>query len=315
MTVSRAYGWLPDGKTVDPGEASEIHRWADYLLDSDADPRPSRRGLAADLAARGVATVSGAPWSPTVLRRALVAPRMIGHRFDADGQLVDAGIEPILDRDTWQQLREKLLDPDLQKFTPSRDAIYLLSEKLARCDECGHHLTYNTSGDRAAVYECSVTGGGCGKVSITAALLEDDITERVLARLTDAKYRRQLSRALLAAGTIEQQQQTIEDLRERLAVLGRDFADRLIERETMLEGTDRARRNIAAAERLIQSMTTVGDVLAPTVDDVLAWWEEALPVRRHEIVAYLLDHVVVRSSQGRQIRGADRVDPHWRTFK
>lgn len=310
--MSRAYGWQADGKSIEPAEAEEILRWAAYLLDLTADPPPSRRGLAADLAARSVSTVSGAAWSPTVIRRALVAPRMIGCRYDSDGQLVDTDIEPILDRDTWHQLREVLLDPALQKFTPTRTTVYLLSGGLAR-GECGHHLAYNSAGGRAAVYGCGTSS--CGSVTITAALLEDDITERVLARVTDPKYRRQLGRALAAAGTVEDQEAIVEDLRERLVLLGQDYADRTIDRATMLAGTERARANIAAAERLMASMTTMGDLLAPTVDDVLAWWEDASPVRRHEIVAFLLDHVVVRTSQGRQVRGADRLELHWHTFK
>lgn len=145
-------------------------------------------------------------------------------------------------------------------------------------------------------------------------MLEDDITERVLARLTDAKYRRQLGRALAAAGTVEDQQRIVAEVGERLVQLGTDFADGQIERATLLAGTGRARANIAAAERMITALSAVGDLPGPSVDDVLAWWEDASIERRHTIVALLLDHMVVRSSEGRQVRGADRLEPHWRTF-
>ncbi|WP_282775846.1 zinc ribbon domain-containing protein [Nocardia sp. CC201C] len=311
--MSRAFGWKADNKTVDLAEAEEIRYWARYLLD-DSDTSPTLRRLVADIESRGVSTVTGGRPSPTVVRRALVAPRMIGRRFNDAGDLVDTDIEPILDEGTWNQLRAILLAPERQKFAPTRTNVYLLSDGLAECGLCAHHLSYNTSGGRAPVYGCSTAGGGCGKVSITAALLEADITERVLARLTDPGYRRKLGRAMAAAGTIEDQQRVIADLRARLAVLGEDFADRKIERETMLAGTERARANIAAAEHSIAAMTTLADVPGPTVEDVLAWWEDTSATQRHEIVAVLLDRVVVRSSEGRQVIGADRLEPHWRSF-
>ncbi|MFE2994984.1 recombinase family protein [Nocardia sp. NPDC059246] len=309
--MSRAYGWQADGKTIETAEAAEVReRWAPYLLDQEADPQPSLRGLAADLQTRGVSTVAGGPWSPTVLRRALVAPRMIGCRFDGDGQLVDAGMEPILDRDTWDRLRALLLDPARQKFAAYRATPYLLQDKLARCAVCGYHLTYAPNGDRDPGYTCS----NCNTVAIKAALIEADITERVLARLTDATYRRQLGRALAAAGTVEDQQRVVAEVGQRLEQLGQDYAEGLIDRATLLAGTDRARATTAAAERLITALSTAGDLPGPSVDDVLAWWEDASIERRHAIVALLLDHVVVRSSEGRQVRGADRLAPVWRTF-
>ncbi|MBF6298199.1 recombinase zinc beta ribbon domain-containing protein [Nocardia amamiensis] len=313
--MSRAYGWQPDGKTIEPAEADEIRRWATYLLDQDTDPPPSLRGLAADLKARGVATVSGAQWNPTVIRRSLVAPRMIGRRVDDTGDLVDSDIEPILDEDTWTALREQLLHPDRQKFAPTRTNVYLMSEGLARCALCAHHLTYNTAGGRTPYYGCSLAGGGCGKVTISAPLLEADITERVLARLTDPKYRRKLGKAMAATGTVADAEAVLADLRERYAVLGRDYADRLIQRDTMLAGTERARANIAAAERKILQLQALDDMPGPSVDEVLAWWEAALADRQHRIVAALLNHVVVRSSEGRSVIGADRLELHWHTFK
>lgn len=309
--MSRAYGWLSDGKTVDPSEADEIRRWAAYLLDQDADPKPTRKGLADDLKRRGVSTVSGAEWSPVVIRRALVAPRMIGHRL-VDDELVPGDMDPILERETWDALRAILLDPSLQKFTPSRSTVYLLSEALAICDKCGSPMVHASNGDRPAVYTCGASNGGCTGMTIRADLIEADITERVLARLTDPKYRRQLARAMSKAGTADDQRAVLAELQDRLAQLGIDYADRAIDRATMLAGTERARTNIAAAETAIRRTTALADIPL-SVDEVIDWWQLAGPEQQHQIVACLLDHVVVKSSEGRQLRGADRLALVWRT--
>lgn len=312
--MSRAYGWKVDGKTAEPKEADEARRWATYILD-DTDPPPSWKGLAADLHARGVKTVSGKAWSGIVIRRILTAPRMIGKRFDDSGALVDTDVEPILTEEIWRQLRAELITEDRQKFTPSRSTVYLLSGRLAICGGCGHAMSYNTAGDRAAVYGCTIDGGGCGRITINAGLIEADVTERVLARLTDEQYRQALGRAMDQAGTADDQRTVISDLRTRLATLGTDYGARLIERATLLAGTESVRAGIAAAERMIRAADALADIPGPTVDDVLAWWEEAPAARQHDIVAVLLDHVTVRSSEGRTVLGADRLEFVWHEFQ
>ncbi|MGV9742887.1 recombinase family protein [Nocardia farcinica] len=312
--MTRAYGWQADGRTVDPAEAAEVRRWAAYLLDTEADPPPTLRGLANDLAARGISTVTGAPWRSVVIRRALTSPRMIGKKFNPAGELVDVDVEAILDLDTWQRLRDLLLDPERQKFAPTRDEVNLMSGGLAVCDHCGKPLAYNGVRSKwPTVVACSVRGGGCGKVTISAALLEADVVERVLARLTDRTYRRKLSRALAKARTTEHGE-VLDDLRRRLAQLGEDFADGRIERETLLAGTERLRANIATAQAQRARVEAFADLPDPSIDEVLAWWEQAGPARQREIVAVLLDRVVVRGSEGRSVLGADRLDYHWRAL-
>lgn len=306
MTV-RAYGWQADGRTIEPSEADEVRRWVAYLLDEDAVPPANPGRLEVELRERGVATVSGGRWARTTIRRCLTAPRMIGHKFDDTGALVETDIAPILDRPTWEAVRAKLLNPEHQKFTPTRDTVWLMSGGLARCAESGHALSYNS--DR---YGCTVAGGGCGRVSINVQLLDADVTERVLARLTTAQYRRQLGRAMARAGSVEDQRAVLDDLRARLAHLGEDYADRRIERETVHAGTERARANIAQAEIAIRRTAALADLPGPAVEDVLAWWEAAGREQRHDIVAVLLDHVVVRTSEGRTVIGADRLEYHWR---
>lgn len=308
----RAYGWQTNGRTVVPAEAEEIRHWADYLL-ADTDPRPSLRGLAVELQQRGVATVSGGPWRPLVIRRAITAPRMIGRKLDADGDLVAADMDPILDEREWHRLRDRLLDPELQKYAPTRASANLLSGGLADCGNCGKVLAYNggSSGKHPTAVSCSLRGGGCGKVSIFAELIEADVTERVLARLTDPAYRRKLAKAVVKLTHGGDPAAVVDDIRARLAALGEDYADGKIERETMHAGTEKARANLARAERASGVVQVVEELDALEVDEILAWWEDATVERQRELIMLLLDHVTVRTSEGRTVVGADRLDYHW----
>lgn len=309
--MSRAYGWETNGRTVLAAEADEIRDfWAPYLL-ADTDPKPTRLGLAKELERRGVTTVSGAKWRPLVIRRAITAPRMIGCKFDDDGKLVPADIEPILDEQTWHRLRAVLLDPELQKFAPTGTTTNLLAGGLAVCDNCGHNLTYNAAGGKNPAVSCSLRGGGCGKVSIYAELIEADVTERVLARLTDPAYRRKLAKAVAKLTRGGDPASVVDDLRVRLAVLGEDYADGKIERETMHAGTEKARANLARAERASGVVQVVEELDALAADEILAWWEDATVERQRELIMLLLDHVTVRTSEGRTVVGADRLDYHW----
>ncbi len=308
--MARAYGWQSDGRTIDPAEAAEVRTWATYLLGEDEDAKVSQRALTLDLEARGVSTVSGKPWSAQVIRRAITAPRMIGKKFDDAGALIDTDVEPILDETTWVRLRDKLLDPERQKFAPTRSRVNLLTRARARCGECDSILGYNGTGPGAQM-ACSLRGGGCGTVAIQVSLIEADTTERVLARLTDPAYRRKLARAadkLLKGGD---PQAVVDDVRGRLAALGTDYAEGKIERETMHAGTERARERLARVERMVGIAELVGELDAPTVDDILGWWESTTDERRRDVVALLLDYVVVRSSDGRTRVGADRLHYHW----
>ncbi|MCX4096544.1 recombinase family protein [Nocardia sp. alder85J] len=307
--MSRAYGWQRDGRTVDPVEADEIRLWARYML-ADVDPAPSQRGLVDELSARGVTTVSGKPWRAIVIRRALTAPRMIGMKFDDTGRLVDADMEPILDWETWQRLRAVLDDPQRSvKFAPNRNRPpALLSGGLARCGADGSALHH--SGGRHGSYACSVRAGGCG-LSIAAPLLEADATRRLLARLTDPAGRQSLGRGQPAEAEALAE---LDELQARLRTLGEDYADGAIERDTMLSGTERAREHILRARkraeraRLLTALPDASTENSPPLD---GWWNTATDADRHTVLAAVLDHVIVRPSEGRTVIGADRLEYHW----
>lgn len=305
--MSRAYGWAADGVAIVDTEAAVLRHMADWVTGGG-----TLRGLVDDLNQREVSTLTGKPWQPIVIKRSLMNPRMIGKR-EVDGELVDTNAAPILDRRQWQQIVDLFSDPERAKFAPTKTRTALLAGGLAKCGKCGSDLYANATVDRANIYSCSVRSGGCGSISIVGDLLEADATERVLARLTDARYRRALGAALNAAGGVDAAQRRLDDFRARLATLGEDFADGVIERDTLLAGTKRVVENIGAAEADVARATVLVDLPEPTVDDVIAWWEEAPHQRRRDVIGVLLDHVTVLSARGEDARsGTDRLVYQWK---
>ncbi|WP_194238786.1 recombinase family protein [Streptomyces spongiae] len=130
-------------------------------------------------------------WSPTVLRRMLRSPALLGHRTvgqgrerlsatDVAGNPVRVG-PPLIDPQTWDSLQTTL---ESRSRTPQRPRLRSsLLLHVAQCAECDARLHYNTrryigDGSSNDVYRCS---GGC-KVLISATRLEDAVRDWALDR-------------------------------------------------------------------------------------------------------------------------------------
>lgn len=306
----RPYGWSDDKVSVVDSEADELRAMANHLVDGGA-----LRPLAADLNERGVKTVAGGPWKTITIKRALTNPRMIGMR-EKNGTLVASDAEPILDADTFDKLVALFNDPARTKFARDPARMRLLSGGIVRCGLCGSQMYAVATGDpnRRDLYKC---GGdtGCSRLSCNADDLEADVTEGVLARLTDAGYRKALQAAVNGLSTTQAAEEELADLRQRLDHLGEDYADGLIEREQMRAGTAKLRERIAKTKAVIERQTTLSDIPEPTVEKIIAWWEEASVQRRRDVTAVILDHVTVKPSAARTRTGIhpDRLHYEWKT--
>ncbi|WP_139813184.1 recombinase family protein [Prescottella equi] len=306
--VSRAYGWADDRITIVKPEAKELRAMAKHLLKGG-----TLRGLVADLDQRGVATVTGKQWQPVTIKRALTNPRIIGKQ-ESGKKLVESSAQPILDEATYAKLVELLLDPARARFTGDRTRVHLLAGGIARCGVCGGPLHPKTSDTRADAYGCAIRSGGCGKISIKAGDLEADVIERVLARMSDAGFRRDLAKALNELQSTTDTERELADVERRLAILGEDFADGAIDRATMHAGTERIRARKAALELHIQRRDVLDDLPEPDVEQIVQWWEETSKTRRRDIVSVLLDHVTVNRSTRRGHAGIDpdRLHYEWK---
>lgn len=306
--MSRAYGYTDDGAAVVDDEAEVLRTIAEQLLDGG-----TLRGVVAYLDENQIATATGKTWQPITIKRALTNPRMVGKRKKGD-KLVASDAPAILDTRTYNRLVKLLLDPERSKFTGDRTRVALLGGGIARCGVCGSALYANSSATRSTNYTCALRSGGCGRISVKAEDLEADIVEHVLARLSDKKFRRALAKSVNALASTEEGEQQLAALEKKLSTLGEDYAEDLIDRETLRSGTEKIRAKQETTRLQMARRAVLEDLPEPTVKDVVQWWEEASKRRQKDVVSVLLDHVTVKPTERRGHPGIDpdRLDRVWK---
>ncbi len=204
------------------------------------------QSMAADLNARGITTTRGGQWAPRNLSRTLGNP-LYGGWLAYKGEPVArlAGVEPILDEDTYQAVQAKL---GARKRGPKQSGRYPLSGTAVcgnpACSRRGTMAGHPRSGGQRA-YICPRANGGCGQ-SVLAAPAEDIVRDRVLAELADAERREAMR---LADATLDRQR---EELRRLLDDLDADMA----ETEAKLAATPRSMtRRRQQQERNLATLT------------------------------------------------------------
>ena len=174
---TRPYGYAGDRRSIVPAEARIIREVAARILAGD-----SIRSVCNDLNERGIATVTGKPWLPTVLRGMLASARISGQR-EHRGEIVATAEWPaIITPQQTAQLRALFADPDRRTNRAARR--YLL-KGLLRCSKCGSTLVARPRGGGDRRYMCAKGPGlpGCNGTFIFAETVEAFISEAVLYRL------------------------------------------------------------------------------------------------------------------------------------
>jgi site-specific DNA recombinase len=305
---TRPFGYEADKRTLRPDEAATIRDCVRRLLAGD-----SLRSLCTDLNRDGVRTVTGRQWSPQTLRRLLLSARISGQR-EHKGEIVAKAEWPaIITPAETQRLRAKLQDPDRRTNRSARR--YLLA-RLLRCGNCGSRLYSRPRENGSRRYVCASGPGfgGCGKLTIVAEPLEQFILEAVLHRLDSAELPKALNGSAADPAGSEWQAE-IERAQAKLGELAALWAEGEIGRNEWLTARrpiekrlDTAKKRLAAINRTSTITPHLGNS-----DELREHWEEMTLSRQEQIVAALLEHVVV--GPGR--RGFNRFDrsrlqPVWR---
>ena len=303
----RAYGWNDDG-TVNDTEAAVLRRVADHVADGG-----SLRPFIKKLTDEGITTANGKGWEPITIKRALTNPRIIGKKLKGD-TLIAADIPAILDEDKYNAVVKIITDPDRQRFAAKETRSHLLSGGLVRCGKCGSRMFPAAGGKGRDIYAC-MSQSGCGGITIVAQYLEDDVTERVLARLTDPATRNALARSINDAAVANTDRE-IAALNTRLKDLGTDYARGLITRDTLHSATAEIKDRTAKVHRAKEDTDTLTDIPDIASGKVIEWWEDASTRRRRDTVAVLLDHVTVkplpRERRGYAGLDTNRLEYFWR---
>lgn len=181
---TRPFGYTSDRLHVVESEAALIREAVARLAAGER-----LRAVCADWNARGVSTVTGAPWTPFVLRRLVCSARVAGWREHRGVWVAPAVWPAIVDRDEVELVRQRLLDPSRRvNGNPTR---YLLTG-LVRCGLCEARLVARPRDDKRRCYVCARGPGfkGCGKIRALSDPLEAHVVDEVLAYLDAPAFAR-----------------------------------------------------------------------------------------------------------------------------
>ena len=243
----RPFGYEADQVTVRPNEAALLADAARRVADG-----ASLRSILVEWHRAGVVRPSGGPWTTrhgTVLRRALVSPRIVGLR-EHRGEVVGDAVWPaIVDRVTWERCRAVLSDPARRQG--GRPPSYLLTGGLVVCARCGTALVCRPRQGRRR-YACAADPGidGCGGVAVMADPLEDEVRDQVLWRVGSGEVL-----AALAAdqgddgGRIAEQLRRDEDALQALEV--DHYANGVLSRAGYLAARQQITARVAEARHLL----------------------------------------------------------------
>lgn len=296
----RPFGYADDKITVREDEAQVVRDLAERFLAGD-----SLRSLAMWLDAQGVRTVAGGAWRSPTVRAMLASGRIAGLR-EHRGQVVGAAVWPAL---ISEQQRGRILarlaeQASSGRRTPRR---YLLSG-LLRCGKCGHML-FSAARESTRRYVClrGPDHGGCGRLSVVAAPVEQLLADAVLYRLdTPALADALAGRAAADERTAALSAELAGD-QAQLAELAELYAAKQISAREWMGARRPIQARLDKTETALARLTRT-DALTGLVGNgraLRAAWGGLNLTRQHAIVRAVLDHGVI----GAGTRGARELDP------
>lgn len=302
-------GMRPFGYTRDhahhPVEAPLVRELVTRLVGGE-----SCRTISADWNARGIGTAQGARWSASNMRRLVRSPGLAGLRT-YHGTLVDGTWEGIVSREQWEQVRAIAEGRTREKRTIRR---HLLTG-IAKCGHCGKGLSgtrvlRTKRGTDTIEYRCSAETG-CGRLTIRAHKLEDEVRDRLFHVVTTPAFER------LVASAVAGQTHTlglVASLREDEASLEQLAKDHYVEHAISRPEFQAARLGLEARveetkRRLAREASPL--LTLPTAPGALRLeWERRGPVWQRSILEVVVNKITVLPVAGNQY--LDRVVVKWK---
>ena len=190
-TGNRMFGYTRDSEVI-PEEKAITLELAARMLAGDTYESALRW-----LEAEGIMTTRGNVWTAQNLKQYLTNPRLAGWST-LKGEIVGEGRwEPLLDRDTFEQLNVRLKSRT-RAYVPRKS----LLNGLIVCgrEGCGMRLVTGgqsrAGGRRVRIYRCPNRAGmrGCGRTAVEAARVDELVEEYARIRLADPLVRENLER-------------------------------------------------------------------------------------------------------------------------
>ena len=321
---TRPFGYEPGWVALRHEEAAVIRTLADRALTGQ-----SVNSLTAMLHDQQVPTVRGGPWHANVVQRLLTNPRIAGLSV-WEGQVVAKAQWPAILSEEEHRRLVAILEGRGQQEKRTRARVALLPGMIW-CGRCGYALVTFTQArvakdvtngkkwDHVRSYGCrtdKLPGNpgyrkACGSMSVKAKSVEDDVVERLLARLARPASARLLARG--DSGPVADQQaiRDIGALEQRLVELGVDYADELIGRTEFIAARDRIAARMKYLEKGLAGPKL--NVPAGNLESLVEWWETAELGVRRILVGQYVDRVAVHPHSGqRSTYNPARVHVEWR---
>jgi site-specific DNA recombinase len=322
-------------REIVPDEAQLIREGARRLITGEGI-----RSILRDFNERGSRTRRGALWQHRAWIMMICSARMVGLRMvgdaEYDGGSDDQGhpwIAPILDRESWERVREILRDPARRPHNPGGMPRHLLTG-LMRCKLCNGVLRAKgnmgkSHGPHYWTYGCvkdAYHTEACGRVWIKGSNTDDYIEEVVRAHLRMPEVRRALTHVV--AGEADQPDEELLEVRHRFA----EIQEQIYEREALsLDGAraveqglgvsmegfrrwkQRAQEERDRLEKQIGRLSRAKSTLRAIADPEQFWDQATLEERRDLVRSLFVELSVMPASavEGPPSRRWDRRRIEW----
>ncbi|GMA34729.1 recombinase family protein [Demequina litorisediminis] len=295
----RVFGWEPDGITLRESEAAILRDMHARVLAGEPI-----RAIARWLNDAGIPTPRDRQWQPINVRRALLRERNAGLLVRKGVVQEHSLIQPIVPRETWEQVVALLRDPD-RNVNPGRPVSRWWLTSVAKCSTCGGRMrgkVVTSRGYKQSFYTCAERPGGGSHPTISQQIIEDHVTEAVREQLMlrqgqtpddGAVTRLRLQRADLA-GQIEHATEVEAHARTDVS---RRAARRAVEAlESEYESTD-AELSAALVQADAEDWASIAEQfltggvagIVASAEAFRARWAETPNERKREIAGRLLE--------------------------
>lgn len=308
--ISRGYGYERDCLTIIDDEAARIREATERVLDGE-----SIYGVVQDWNRRGVPTVSGSPWSTSVLQRLLRSARIAGLR-EHHGEVVATGQWPaIISTDEHERLLS--VTAVRRNFKKSAVRTYPLVGYLI-CGRCGGKLRSlgRENGGRSYACRKGENLGGCGGLRIKAEWVEDAVRDYIVAVLTDPAVVDRLIAALPSPDD-SAQRDALDHLRQ-IEVKRDRITDLLVDGDISKTQAKRKRLQLEDEEadlrRTLETTPTSKALtdLPSTPTDLIAAWEERGIDYQRTLIDLTIESITVAPARKNHPRRFDAGRLHWK---
>ncbi|MFB7571794.1 recombinase zinc beta ribbon domain-containing protein [Streptomyces sp. NPDC056165] len=313
--MPRLYGFDNQALTRVRAEEQQVVREAVGRLRAGQ----SQAAVAAWMTAEGHRGTMGGEWTSMTLGRLLDNPAIAGlDRDPVSGELRETGREALITPEEFRWLQQRPGRPGSARSAEDRepDYDYWLSGGLALCGNCGQQLTGGRTSARTPSYRCPATfegRGGCGKIRITASLLEDHVAEHVLGELMRPGAQAALEQVQAAlAAEAEQVRERIADMEKSRTELAEPYAAGQLSRSAYVAVDQQVTASTKKERARLRFLEQAVNVPLGGVEDLARWWEHAPSSSKRGLAVLLLKRVEVRSARARGVRDVDdRVTLTW----